>query len=46
MNRASFMRRYNLFFDSINRNPSNPKIDKDTLKWLGLMFIVVSLSWL
>jgi hypothetical protein len=42
MNRPTFMRKYNAFFDSIGRNPSNPKVDADTLKWLPLCFIVVS----
>lgn len=42
MNRPQFERRYASFFDSIGRNPTSPKIDADTLKWLPLMFIVVS----
>lgn len=42
MNRPLFERRYQAFFDSIGRNPTSPKIDADTLKWLPLMFIVVS----
>jgi hypothetical protein len=41
MNKASFMKRYNIFFESIGRNPTSPRIDADTLKWLPLMFIVV-----
>lgn len=44
MNKPSFMRRYNAFFDSIGRNPTSPKIDAETLKWLPLMFIVVSID--
>lgn len=42
MNRPAFERRYVAFFDSIGRNPTSPKIDADTIKWLPLMFIVVS----
>lgn len=42
INRPGFERRYALFFDSIGRNPTNPKIDADTIKWIPLMFIVVS----
>ena len=42
MNRNSFMKRYNIFFESIGRNPTSPKVDADTLKWLPLLFIVVS----
>lgn len=38
------MRRYNAFFDSIGRNPSSPRIDPEVLKWLPLLFIVVSTS--
>lgn len=44
MNRPSFMRRYTTFFDSIHRNPTNPHVDGDTLKWLPLMFIVVRVN--
>lgn len=36
------MRRYETFFDSLARNPSSPRIDAEILKWLPLMFIVVS----
>ncbi|OCF33571.1 nuclear protein [Kwoniella heveanensis CBS 569] len=46
MNKASFMRRYNKFFDSIGRNPTCPKVDADTLKWLPLMFIVLAIATL
>ncbi|WWC92847.1 uncharacterized protein L201_007808 [Kwoniella dendrophila CBS 6074] len=46
MNKASFMRRYNKFFDHIGRNPTCPKVDGDTLKWLPLMFIVLAISTL
>ncbi|KAK6908865.1 hypothetical protein I203_102870 [Kwoniella mangroviensis CBS 8507] len=46
MNKASFMRRYNKFFDHIGRNPTCPKIDADTLKWLPLMFIVLAIATL
>jgi hypothetical protein len=42
MNRPLFMRRYTMFFESIRQNPSNPHIDADTLKWLPLMYITVS----
>lgn len=41
INKFSFMSRYNKFFESIGRNPSCPKVDADTLKWLPLMFILV-----
>ena len=44
MNKNSFMKRYNTFFESIGRNPTSPRVDADTLKWLPLMFIVVSLK--
>ena len=37
------MRRYHVFFESIGRNPTSPRIDPETLKWLPLMFIVVCL---
>ncbi|BEI88770.1 uncharacterized protein CcaverHIS019_0201320 [Cutaneotrichosporon cavernicola] len=40
INRPQFERRYQAFFDSIGRNPSNPKLDADTIKWIPLMFIV------
>ncbi|WWC73652.1 uncharacterized protein I206_107624 [Kwoniella pini CBS 10737] len=46
MNKASFMRRYNKFFDHIGRNPTCPKVDADTLKWLPLMFIVLAIATL
>ncbi|WVF68076.1 hypothetical protein IAT40_002839 [Kwoniella sp. CBS 6097] len=46
MNKASFMRRYSKFFDSIGRNPTCPKVDADTLKWLPLMFIVLAIATL
>jgi hypothetical protein len=42
LNKPSFMRRYETFFDGLGRNPSSPRIDAETLKWLPLMFIVVS----
>jgi len=42
LNKPSFMRRYETFFDSLARNPSSPRIDAEILKWLPLMFIVVS----
>jgi hypothetical protein len=38
------MRRYETFFDSLARNPSSPRIDAETLKWLPLMFIVVGIT--
>lgn len=41
INRPQFERRYAAFFDSIGRNPTNPKIDAETIKWIPLMFIVV-----
>lgn len=44
LNKPSFMKRYESFFDSLGRNPSSPRIDAETLKWLPLMFIVVSLT--
>ncbi|WOO82220.1 putative transcriptional regulatory protein [Vanrija pseudolonga] len=44
MNRPQFERRYQIFFDSIGRNPTSPKIDADTLKWLPLMFIVLAIA--
>ncbi|ODN74484.1 hypothetical protein L202_06868 [Cryptococcus amylolentus CBS 6039] len=44
INRFSFMSRYTKFFDSIGRNPTCPKIDADTLKWLPLMFIVLAIA--
>ncbi|ORY34710.1 hypothetical protein BCR39DRAFT_585668 [Naematelia encephala] len=44
MNKPSFMTRYNTFFDSIGRNPTNPKVDADCLKWLPLMFIVLAIA--
>ena len=43
INKASFEIRYDSFFESINRNPTNPRVDAETLKWLPLLFIVVSL---
>ena len=43
INRPSFMRRYTTFYDSMGRNPTSPKVDAETLKWLPLMFIVVSI---
>lgn len=42
IDKPSFLKRYEVFFDSIGRNPTNPKVDGDTLRWLPLMFIVVS----
>lgn len=42
IDKPSFLKRYETFFDSIGRNPTNPKIDGDSLRWLPLMFIVVS----
>ncbi|WVQ78937.1 hypothetical protein IAT38_001029 [Cryptococcus sp. DSM 104549] len=44
INKASFMNRYIKFFDSIGRNPTCPKVDADTLKWLPLMFIVLAIA--
>nr|ODN91630.1 nuclear protein [Cryptococcus depauperatus CBS 7855] len=44
INKFSFMSRYTKFFDSIGRNPSCPKIDADTLKWLPLMFIILAIA--
>ncbi|EIW71357.1 hypothetical protein TREMEDRAFT_20778, partial [Tremella mesenterica DSM 1558] len=44
MNKASFLKRYNAFFESLNRNPSNPKIDAEALKWLPLLFIVLAIA--
>lgn len=35
------MKRYEIFFDSLGRNPSSPRVDAEILKWLPLMFIVV-----
>ncbi|KAK8849709.1 hypothetical protein IAR55_005044 [Kwoniella newhampshirensis] len=46
MNKPPFMKRYNKFFDSIGRNPTCPKVDADTLKWLPLMFIVLAIATL
>ena len=42
LNKPSFMKRYEIFFDSLSRNPSSPRVDAEILKWLPLMFIVVS----
>lgn len=42
IDKPSFLKRYEVFFDSIGKNPSNPKVDGDTLRWLPLLFIVVS----
>ncbi|BEI80967.1 hypothetical protein CcaverHIS002_0201270 [Cutaneotrichosporon cavernicola] len=44
INRPQFERRYQAFFDSIGRNPSNPKLDADTIKWIPLMFIVLAIA--
>ncbi|OXG15287.1 nuclear protein [Cryptococcus neoformans Tu401-1] len=44
INKFSFMSRYNKFFESIGRNPSCPKVDADTLKWLPLMFILLAIA--
>ncbi|GMK56232.1 hypothetical protein CspeluHIS016_0300720 [Cutaneotrichosporon spelunceum] len=44
INRPQFERRYQAFFDSIGRNPSNPKLDADIIKWIPLMFIVLAIA--
>ncbi|WWD20339.1 hypothetical protein CI109_104815 [Kwoniella shandongensis] len=46
MNKPPFIKRYNKFFDSIGRNPTCPKVDADTLKWLPLLFIVLAIATL
>ncbi|ORX37686.1 hypothetical protein BD324DRAFT_391775 [Kockovaella imperatae] len=46
MNRNSFMKRYNIFFDCLAKNPTDPKIDGDTLRWLPLLFIVLAIATL
>ena len=41
MNRNTFMKRYQIFFDALAKNPSDPTVDGDLLRWLPLLFIVV-----
>jgi hypothetical protein len=43
LNRPAFFRKYVKFFEHLDQQPENPPLDADMLKWLPLMFIVVSL---
>jgi hypothetical protein len=43
MYRPTFQARYTAFYDALQRDPQRPVLDQDTLKWLPLLFIVVSL---
>lgn len=44
INRPAFHRKYAQFFESMKSYPTNPPLNGDMLKWLPLMFIVVSVS--
>ena len=44
INRPAFHRKYTQFFESMKSHPTNPPLNGDMLKWLPLMFIVVSIK--
>lgn len=46
LNRPAFTRRYVQFFESLQREPHNPPLSADTIKWLPLYFIILAVATL